>query len=71
MSDLRGHWRNDRGETLRVSHPFTGGSGGGYPVLGNIWVALPGGFPFSRTAWLVTEDGLKDDGYKRIGESDE
>lgn len=70
MTDLRGHWRNDLGETLRVSHPFTGGPGG-YLVLGSIWVALPGGVSFGRAAWLVTEDGLKTGGYERVGENDE
>ena len=70
MSDLRGTWRNDQGAVLRVSHPFTG-SLGGYPVLGNIWVALPEGPRFSRSAWLVTEDGLKTGQYKRIGDNDE
>lgn len=69
MTDLRGTWRNDQGAVLRVSHPFTG-SLGGYPVLGNIWVALPEG-RFGRAAWLVTEDGLTAGGYERIGGDDE
>lgn len=67
MSELRGRWRNGQGMVLRVSHPFTGGLGG-YPVLGNVWVARPEGELFGRAAWLVTEDGLKTGGYERIGD---
>ena len=70
MSDLRGRWRNSQGGTLRVSHPFTGDLGG-YSVLGNIWVALPEGDLLGRAAWMVTEEGLSEAGYERIGDNDE
>lgn len=70
MSDLRGRWRNDQGWTLRVNHLFVGGLGG-YHVLGSIWAALPEEKLFGRGVWLVTEEGLKANGYERVGDDNE